>query len=173
MRITIEVSSRAIDDALERLIAAAGPQGLARAWRGIGEDLVASTKARFVTGTAPDGSRWARNAESTLLKALGERHYRKDGRINAAGAALLANKRPLVQSGVLADTIAWQLTDDGATLEVGTDRFADTIKDGAAVHQLGSRDGRIPARPFLGLSDEDEARIMAVLDEHIDRAIRG
>lgn len=42
---------------------------------------------------------------------------------------------------------------------VGTNRFAGEWTGGAAVHQFGSRNGRIQARPFLGLSDEDAQQI--------------
>jgi len=37
------------------------------------------------------------------------------------------------------------------------------------VHQFGSRDGRIPARPFLGLSSQDEAEVIGILESYIDR----
>lgn len=36
----------------------------------IGEVLVESTQRRFVSSTAPDGSRWERNSEATLAALL-------------------------------------------------------------------------------------------------------
>lgn len=45
---------------------------LSPALRVIGLDLVESTKQRFETGVAPDGSPWAANTAATLLKKSGE-----------------------------------------------------------------------------------------------------
>ncbi len=100
--ITVEFDSAPILDLLARLSAAAGPAGLAAPLKDIGEHLAETARQRFVTSTAPDGSRWAPNAESTYLGMLGAKDLRKDGRINARGTRRVAGKRPLVDSGVLA-----------------------------------------------------------------------
>ena len=143
--ITVEFDSAPIVDRLARLSAGLSPAGLAVPLKDIGEHLAESTRQRFVTSTAPDGSRWAPNAESTARR--------------------MANKRPLVDSGLLAEQIVWQLLPGG--VEIGTNRFAGQWPGGAAVHQFGSRDGRIPARPFLGLSAEDESAIVDILERHL------
>lgn len=173
-RITIELDAREVLAGLHRLLAATGPGGLAPALKEIGEDLVESTKRRFETSTAPDGSRWAPNAQATFASYLARRDdaaklTRKDGRLNKRGAAVAANKRPLVESGILQDTIAYQV--EGDSLFVGTNRFAGEWDGGAAVHQFGSRNGKIPARPFLGLSPDDEAGVLDVIDRHLRAAL--
>ena len=133
----------------------------------IGEDLAESTKQRFVTSTAPDGSRWAANSQLTYLGLIArtDKALRKDGRVNSKMATKLANKRPLVDTGTLSDSITYQVS--GSTLEVGT----NTVY--AATHQYGAKQGAygrtrrgapipwgdIPARPFLGLSKDDERAI--------------
>ncbi|MFO1351914.1 MAG: phage virion morphogenesis protein [Gammaproteobacteria bacterium] len=43
----------------------------------------------------------------------------------------------------------------------------------AATHQFGDRDRHVPPRPFLGLSAENEAEILAVIEDWIERDWRG
>ena len=81
--ITIEYDGAAVREALGRLAAGVSPGGLRAPLSEIGEVVAESTKQRFVTSTAPDGSRWAPNAMSVYLGLIG----RKDGRINVRGAA--------------------------------------------------------------------------------------
>ena len=47
----------------------------------------------------------------------------------------------------------------------------------AAIHQEGGTAGRgggvrIPARPFLGVSQEDEAEIIDIMNDYIGRVVR-
>lgn len=163
--------------------------------RAIGELLSESTKQRFSTSTGPDGQKWKPLAPATVLARLMEisGHYaaytnirtRKEGRVRvgdkkgyfdktgrvaAKGAAAVANMRPLVDTGILQDTIRYQLTGRNG-VEIGTNRFAGEWEGGAAVHQFGSRDGHIKARPFLGLSANDEAAVLDILDRFMAQAI--
>jgi phage virion morphogenesis protein len=144
--ISIDIDDHAVIAALERLRGRTGESGLRPALALIGEHLAETTQQRFASSTAPDGSRWAPNAPSTLARLL------KKGR------------RPLIDSGELAHTIRWQFIDGGVA--VGTDRFSGLFDGGAAMHQFGSRDGRIPARPFLGISDDDRRSILAIVEAH-------
>ena len=54
----------------------------------IGEHLTETTKQRFQTSTAPDGSPWAPNAQSTYVQLAGK--FAGKGRINKRGAARMA-----------------------------------------------------------------------------------
>ncbi|HRQ57653.1 MAG TPA: phage virion morphogenesis protein [Azoarcus taiwanensis] len=166
-RITIDFAGDDLVAALTQLYEGLGPAGMRGPLDEIGEHLAESTRQRFVAGAAPDGSPWAPNAEATYLGLLSSRDARKDGRINARGTAKVRNKKPLVDSGILAEQITWQLLPDGSGVAVGTNRFAGDWDAGAAVHQFGSRDGRIPSRPFLGLSAEDEAATMRIIDRYL------
>lgn len=175
--IIIEFDSAPILDKLARLQRALAPEGYAGVLGEIGEYLAESTRQRFVTSTAPDGSKWAPNAKATYLGILrrdskeGGKNTRKDGRINTRGTRMMAGKKPLVDSGDLATYIEWQRTADGSGVDIGTNRFADEWTGGAAVHQFGSRDGRIPARPFLGLSAADERKVESILDHWLLQAL--
>lgn len=173
--ITIQFDSAQVQEALNRLLATLGPAGMAPAMKEVGEVLMESTKQRFSTSTAPDGTRWAPNAQATFESYLNRdsKNFRKDGRLGAKGAARAMNKKPLVDTGILADTIAWQLVDGGAGVEVGTNRFAGEWDGGAAVHQFGNRKGTIPARPFLGVSPADEVEVLEIVERHILGAFGG
>ena len=167
--IRIEIDDREVRQALEALARRLGPGGMKPAMAEIGEALSETTKQRFVASTAPDGARWAANAESTLL-ALMRRKSRggltkKRGGTKAKAIGALAGKKPLIASGELAHTIRYQLIPGGVA--IGTNRFANLFDGGAAVHQFGSRNGRIPARPFLGLSAADKRSVLEIVEEHL------
>jgi phage virion morphogenesis protein len=175
--IRVEVKDQGVRDALERLLRdVRHPE---RALKEIGEVLTESTIQRFATETDPDGQRWAENSDLTLLRHLerGKGVYKKDGRLSAKGAKRIGAKKILTDGGFLGDSIHPQLGADGQSVEVGTD-----LVYGAA-HQFGmpqgyaGRDtrnhpipwGDIPARPFLGISADDRARILEILEDSLTR----
>jgi len=162
----------------------------------IGEALTESTKQRFTTSVGPDDKKWKSLSPLTVIERLNEittayayfsdvetrkvgtvrvgdkkGYYDKKGRITKKTANILANMRPLVDTGILQDTITYQLIDNGNGVEIGTNRFAGEWEGGAAVHQFGSEDGTIPARPFLGLSADDETTVLDILDNFAGQAI--
>ena len=169
--ITLDIDDKEVVSALSRLRDKVGETGLQPALAAIGERLTETTKQRFASSTAPDGSRWAPNAESTLLALMRGKSKgglrTKGGSTKASPLRAALNKRPLVATKQLARTIRHQLIPGGVA--VGTDRFAaaDKFDGGAAVHQFGSKNGRIPARPFLGLSDGDRTAVLAILTRHL------
>ena len=165
--ITVTIDNASVLAALEQLRdRVANP---APALSKIGERLTESTQARFNTGTAPDGGRWAPNSQATILDYLAGKsgsYQKKSGKISAKGIGYAMNKKPLVASELLQDSIHWQLSGREA-VTIGTDRFADAWDAGAAVHQFGSKNGKIPARPFLGVSADDERTILEILTAHL------
>lgn len=165
--ISIEIDNRTVLDALNQL--AHRLDDPSPAFSEIGERLAESTQARFNTSTGPDGKAWAPNSQATLLSYLAGKSgaFGKTGKLTQKGAGYAMGKKPLVASGLLQDSVHWQLLEGGRGVAIGTDRFADAWDAGAAVHQFGSRDGRIPARPFLGLSDEDERTILEIVSDYL------
>lgn len=126
----------------------------------IGEALVNSTRDRFSAQRGPDGQTW---------KSLSPRY--------------LQTKSPnpgkiLQRRGDLVRQIFPQV--EGATLLVGTDRVY------GAVHQFGALKGAfgktrrgapipwgdIPARPFLGISDDDAEEIIAITRDHLQARLQ-
>lgn len=157
--LSIEVSYNEVRNALQALANKA--QNLSPVLETIGEGVKIRTKQRFDTGTGPDGQRWAGNSDAVLRQLLHSKHrsFTKKGALSKAGAQTLARKRPLVATGDLAHSIRHQVS--GNSVEIGTNRFADDILNGAAIHQFGGMAGkgrsvRIPARPFLPLTQDGQ-----------------
>lgn len=125
----------------------------------LGEYLSETTKQRFQTSTAPDGSRWAPNAPATYLSYLGKYKgsFGTSGRITKAGAGRASGKKPLIgETGRLSSEIYYRA--DGRSVEIGSGLVY------SAIHQFGGEAGlgrkvRIPARPYLGLSEQDRSAI--------------
>ncbi|WP_319519644.1 phage virion morphogenesis protein [uncultured Martelella sp.] len=131
----------------------------------IGVGLVASTVQRFITQTSPEGEAW---------QAVGA-EYGADKR----------NTRILTESGRLRDSITHFAGPDYA--QVGTNViYARPHQEGAEIvprnasHLYFRIGGRLivadrvvlPARPFLGISDEDETMIRHTIESFIVRFSR-
>ena len=129
----------------------------------IGTGLVASTHRRFVSQTDPDGRKW---------EAL-HPDYRPVKR----------NSRILTESGRLRDSISSEPTQD--TVRVGTGvvygaihQFGGTIVPKNATHLVfrlatgvaQAKSVTLPARPYLGISDDDEEMIADTVFGFIERA---
>ncbi|MFV0678997.1 phage virion morphogenesis protein [Ottowia sp.] len=99
----------------------------------IGEHLLASTRKRFSTETAPNGAPWA------ALKHPSRKKHKKDKILTLRGF--------LRGSGL-------RYQPEKRSVAVGTNLIY------GATHQFG-RDN-IPARPFLGLSDADRAELLEI-----------
>jgi phage gpG-like protein len=112
--------------------------------------LSAQARLCFDQGRSPDGTAWA---------ALVNPSARRGG----------SSARPLRDTGLLMASCASgvghaeQITD--STLTWGTN------VDYAAYQQFGTH--RIPARPFLGVTPEYEARIVQILMDHAEKALKG
>ena len=128
----------------------------------LGEYGLRSTRARFKTQTAPDGTAWA---------AL-QPWYQKEKRRN--------KNRILALNGYLRGQMTWQLVGD-RTVEIGSNlpyaavhQFGATIKPRAAKVLIfrghAAKSVTIPARPYLGLSDEDRREIAERTLEWLSRA---
>lgn len=141
----------------------------------IGDAMIAATKARFGSGTGPDGTPWAPNRPSTLARWLGTKSgsRKKNGELSKKGRGYLTSKKVLVQRKTLFSQIVKQIGDQsvqwGSTVVyAGTQQFG--AKKGAFDKDGRGHDlpwGDIPARPFLGVSKEDRELIMAVIARHI------
>ena len=165
--IKVTVMDQALREAMAKL--AARDNGLVESsLKNIGEYLVQATRRRFDTGTAPDGSRWAP--------------------LNPAYAATKKGSKILVGAGMrggLEGSVVWQLA--GTTLTVGTNKvygaihqFGGAIRPrngNALVFRLGGKlvhaqKVTIPARPWLGIADEDRTEMTAIVRDHVNEVWR-
>ena len=170
---------------------------LAPVMQSIGEVVAESTKQRFSTSMGPDGKQWAKHAATTVLARLqkitseyvgysnlktgkegrvrvGDKKgaFLKDGSLSKRTRAKMESWRPLVDTGMLQDSIHYQVLPGGNGVEIGTNRFAGEWAGGAGVHQFGDKKGRIPARPFLGVSAGDRSEITTILDMFLELSLR-
>lgn len=137
----IEIDDSAFRAALDRL--AAGMDDMTDPMNEIGELLVVTTKRRFGQGLSPDGVPWAANSPVTLARKTDPRPL--------FGASGQLNQQIFHEAGP-------------REVEVGSNRVQ------AAMMQFGgTRDtfahlwGDIPARPFIGISEEDGTAILDIV----------
>lgn len=181
MAITFEFDDARVQAVLDRIAAGVSdPAPLLKAW---GEDLVESTKQRFATSTAPDGSVWPTNSQATFDAYLarlsgsyseeGKRtgtkkgYLNKDGRLAAKGITTITGKKPLIGLGkTLSTTIYYRV--EGDTLYVGSPQvYAAMQQFGGSKADFPNLWGDIPARPFLGLSDQDVITIESTAADYL------
>ncbi|OAI20409.1 hypothetical protein A1507_22890 [Methylomonas koyamae] len=179
--ISVEFDDRAIVKALQELQRATGD--LTPAFNEIGERLVESTVHRFETSTAPDGTPWAPNSQVTYEAYLDRRsgdyldgkrvgdkkgYFRKDGRVSARSAGILSSKKPLIDSGTLSEQIHKNLI-GGHTLEISSSmEYAAMQQFGGTRAEFPQLWGDIPARPFLGISSEDEDVVLSIIKKYLE-----
>lgn len=136
--------------ALDRLIEVG--TDLTPLMRDIGVHLLNTTRERFNTQESPAGTPWA---PLTILSL--EKKARKTGKI-------------LTERGHLRGTLTYRASRD--EVQVGSPLIY------AGTHQFGARKGsfrdpppipwgHIPARPFLGLSDDDEAEVARLVTDFL------
>ena len=175
---TVECNSQTVLQQLAKLAARFEPKGMRPVMMEIGETLSEATKRRFDAAVAPDETPWLPLKKGTVLAriqrvlynygrpGLKKSYANKDGSLNKRGKQAhdkAAKGHPLIDTGQLKRSIRYRILNGGAGVAIGTDRFSGEWEGGAAVHQFGSRDGRIPARPFLGLSKDDELKVLDIL----------
>lgn len=166
--ITVKVNDRQVLDVLNRLTSRA--QNLRPAFAEMGEDLLDTTKRRFNTATAPNGTPWATNSPVTVARYLGTKssNFKKDGSLSKHGQANSNAKKPLTgETKSLQRTINYQLQGN-TSVSVGSPM------DYAAMQQYGGTKskfphlwGDIPARPFLGISPADKTNILDILGTYL------
>lgn len=147
--IEIHIDDEHIRRALNNLQRASS--NLRPALKEIGKTLKESTHKRFETTTSPDGSAWPLNSVlSTLLYKEGD--------------------RPLTDGGILGDTINYRLLGNDA-VEIGSPmKYAAMQQFGGKKSEFPKLWGDIPARPFLGISDDDKNDILTIIHDHLSAA---
>lgn len=115
-------------------------------FRDIGEYLIISHHERFERQVSPDGQPWA----DLSAGYWAEKPYNQD--------------KKLVLDGHLMDELHYNNPTE-TQLEFGANQVY------AATHQFGREDVNIPARPFLGLSRDDEGDVLAIIYRHLQDAL--
>lgn len=119
---------------------------------------------RFTGEHDPEGRRWEPLAATTYYSSFhGRRFTKKRGRITKKFARYIANRKILTLSHQLRESITEEANKDGVV--------QGTNKAYAAIQQLGGKAGRgrktsIPARPYLGVNDEDRQEFFHIYRDH-------
>lgn len=142
--IKVKVDDRKVVQAITRLLKVTND--LTPAWRDIGEYLLNAHRQRISLQQDPDGNPWTPLSEQ----------YQKRKKKN--------KDKMLVLEGDLFRQFSYEVSPN--QLEF----MNNTIQ--AATHQFGDPSRNIPARPFMGLSEDDNTRIMNIVNSHIKRAAR-
>lgn len=174
----IELTDRSGLDYLHGLVARA--KNMRPVLLEIGEDMAESTKQRFSTATSPDGTAWAPNSAVTLARYSSMFARKKDGELTKRSAAKLANKKPGTgETRALGTTINYQVQGAEAVAIGSPMVYAGTFHYGAKSGEFGfgvylTREGSyplpwgdIPARPFLGASEDDKANIVSLVRSYL------
>lgn len=166
--ITASIDNRNVIEALESLRGNA--MNMIPALRDIGEHLTETTKRRFDSGTAPDGSKWPANSAATILEYLGgyKGSHTKAGKLSAKGISRMGSKKPLIgETRSLMSTIDYRLRGNDV-LEIGSPMIYSGMQQfGGSKSTFPNLWGDIPARPFLGVSDEDERSILDIVEGYL------
>ena len=142
--LTVKIDAKKVEKELGAI--ARRSKNLRPAYQAIGNYLVGETQDRIKRETSPDGTPFAPIALET------KRRKQRKGKI----------LKILQENGTLVNTIAAQVEGDGVA--VGSNMPY------ASIHQLGGNAGRnksvnLPARPYLGLNDEDQEEITGIVED--------
>ena len=171
--VVFSVEDEAVRQMLARQAELPGSELMSR----IGEYLLASTQARFKTQTAPDGTPWAplkpaykRRKKHNQDKVLTLRGYLRSGiHYQVTGDAEVqvgSNTKyaAIHQFGGAIEKPARQATVRYRS-EAGRVLFAGKKHQGATERQvtIPAHQVNMPARPYLGISAADDAKIRAII----------
>ena len=159
--VDIELNAGELGEGFAQLVERADRESL---HADVGEYMLNATDARFEAERAPDGTAWAPLSPATLIsqyesrgktkRALKQRTRGGDISVTAGFARFLQAKKILQDKGTrggLRGDVSYEA--DGDAVRLGVSKVYGRI------HQLGGEAGRgvvLPARPFLGVSDDDE-----------------
>lgn len=119
----------------------------------IAEHMLNSTRARFESQEAPDGTPWEPLSDVTLA-----RKTRNADKLLVEEGDLMREIRPDVSGGVM---------------ELSANRvYAAMMQFGGAQADHPHLWGDIPARPFFGFSDDDRRSILEIAQDHLAGAFR-
>jgi len=165
--IEIELKDDEISAALDRV--ARNLTDMSPLMNSIGELVEFQTEQRFEEGVSPEGVPWAPKSEAT--RAAYERR----------GVAV--DYRPLFGPNVDGEPLRKSFSRSYGPdfVEVGTNKIYSAVMQFGAKQGAFGADaaghpvpwGNIPARPYLGISEENRTQILEEIDEWLARAASG
>jgi phage virion morphogenesis protein len=133
--------------------------------------LLSSTPQRFQDQRDPEGNPWVPLAPSTILARLGGvgRIKTKKGFARKNAAARIGNLKILIDRGLLLASLTTRADDDGG--QVGTNKIQAALMQLGGTPDMANAGARaVPARPYLGVSADDEREIAQLLTTYFEAA---
>jgi len=141
---TINVSTDEVERAITELLQKG--EDLTAPMKSIGEEMVNRTQQRFRDKEAPDGTPWADNSPVTEKR-------KGHGRVLEGETNELSKQ---FSYSAASDSVEW------GSLMV----YAAMQNFGGTKAEFPHLWGDIPGREFIGLSDDDEDEVLAILADH-------
>ncbi|MGO2241143.1 MAG: phage virion morphogenesis protein [Halomonas sp.] len=142
---TINVSSEAVERAIQDLINKG--EDLTAPMKSIGEEMINPTQQRFRDKEAPDGSAWQDNSPVTEKR-------KGHGRVLEGESNELSKQ---FSYSATSDSVEW------GSLMV----YAPMMHWGGTKAEFPHLWGDIPGREFIGLNEDDDDEVLAILADHL------
>jgi len=164
INIKVKIEDREIKKLLSGLHLKA--KNLRPAYKAIGEYMIIEREKLFKEERDPDGNKWEPLKIRTLYGSYRGRKYTKKRKLNKKFQNFLAKRKILTRDGHLRRTV--YKVGRGMVI-IAPDKISE---DYAALHQFGGKAGRgskatIPARPHLGINDENRKEFIEIIKEHL------
>lgn len=132
----------------------------------IGDLMAESTKDNFRQGQAPDGTPWAPKSPATLDAY----ERRGDGRPARPLIGPTTTLSTTINYEVGTDSVAWgSNVIQAAVMHLGAPKGSlGTTSQGGSIPW-----GNIPARPYLGIGDQDRTDILEIIEDYLETAADG
>ncbi|MCM1120108.1 MAG: phage virion morphogenesis protein [bacterium] len=156
---SVKVSLSGDTDELLRRLNQMGSLDVQGILRSMAEGLRTSTVERFTEEKAPDGTSWK---PSIRAKEENGKTLTKTAQLKTSIRSEVSDKGLAVGTNDI--RAATHQFGDKRTIRARNKRYL-TFKIGGQWHRALSVDVNIPARPFLGISKEDEQDIKDILEE--------
>ena len=152
MTLAIRIDSGGTLEALDKRVARLAGMDVHQLLLGIGAEVESQTRRRIQEEKrSPEGVDWEPLKESTV------KQYTRLGRSTGRQALLEL-------TGELLDSIESQVSGDAV--------YVGSNKEYARVHQLGSEDGSIVSREYLGISDENQLDLEKLVVDFVEDLLR-
>lgn len=159
----VQFNHAAASEAIKRAVAALeSPQSM---YDEIGEYLIDQRRVRFAAGVDAAGKPWAAKSEATLERYRRMGYGELSRPLIGPGRALSRQIKKFVSRDgvVIGSALAYS-----AVMQFGADKGAfGTDSRGRSLPW-----GKIPARPWIDLSDAEGRHIVTIADEHLAAAIK-
>ena len=160
--IEITIDDRELLQRLDRMDASL--QDLRPAYKSIGEYMLRETELRFDAQKDPDGNPWEALSAATLLRKKHSKILTERARLRGSIAYKAGSESVRVGTNMVY----------GAAHQFGLDEDVQVAahRRGKSVVTAHLRKAHIPARPYLGVNDENSREFVEILMEHIEGSNR-